>query len=187
MKKIFNLSKIIILSFFIFIIGDNNVFVSKSINNENLDKKVSEQIIAKNQEELLKEQKRKEYLVALAKKEEEKNKVISVFNGSLTGYTASCSGCSGKLACTGTSANSVYYNDKTFGTVHIVATSKKYPCGTILKFSLNTISSTPIIAIALDRGVNGNTVDLLSPTESYALQKIGRISGKKFEVLRLGW
>ena len=81
----------------------------------------------------------------------------------------------------------IYYEDSTYGTVRIVASSRNYPCGTILKFNVSKLSSEPIIAIVLDRGVGGNNIDLLTESQSYAAKKVGRVRNLEFEVLREGW
>ena len=115
---------------------------------------------------------------------------LYTFTGELTGYAGDCPLCSGYLACpprTNVLKEGIYYKDKTYGTVRIVASSKDYPCGTILKFNVNKLSQEPIIAIVLDRGVSGNVIDLLTETEENAIKNIGRVRNLEFEVLRKGW
>ena len=115
---------------------------------------------------------------------------IYTFTGELTGYAGDCPLCSGYLACpprTNVLKEGIYYKDATYGTVRIVASSKNYPCGTILKFNVKKISDEPIIAIVLDRGVGGNVIDLLTESEDYAIKKVGRVRNLNFEVLREGW
>ena len=112
------------------------------------------------------------------------------FKGELTGYVGDCPLCTGYLACpprTNVLKEGIYYKDKTYGTVRIVASSRNYPCGTILRFKVNKLSSEPIIAIVLDRGVGGNTIDLLTDDVNYAIRKVGRVRNLEFEVLRKGW
>lgn len=142
-------------------------------------------------------------LTAMAEKEEEeipreviieKNKenssVINKYTGDLTGYAADCPLCNGTLACK--RAYNVYrnnvitYNDETYGNVRIVASSKQLACGTVVRFNASSISSDSIYAIVLDRGVTGNSLDLLMPTEDAARREVGR---KKitYEVVRNGW
>lgn len=111
------------------------------------------------------------------------------YTGDLTGYHANCPLCSGRLACSpnyyvqdGTDT----YIDETYGTVKIVASSKNLPCGTIVRFMYPSISSEPIVAIVLDRGVLGNDLDLLTPTEEYAIKNVGR-RAITYDVLRQGW
>src|SRR5574344_2509962 len=111
------------------------------------------------------------------------------FTGYLTGYSADCPLCGGHLACMpylDVLSGNVNYNDSTYGNVKIVASSKNLACGTIIKFNANNLSSEPIVAIVLDRGVTGNSIDLLTPSESYAYQNVGR-SIITYDVLRKGW
>lgn len=113
------------------------------------------------------------------------------FVGILTSYGPDCIGCSGIIGCgTGQNAKNgnIYYNDKVFGKIRIVAADPVYPCGTIIKMSNLYFSSDPIIAIVLDRGgaVKGQKFDLLYETE-----KPGGTNGTQkdvnFEILRWGW
>lgn len=144
-------------------------------------------------------------LVANASKNEE-NKPISVekpvlgdkpvsevkasYKGDLTGYAADCPLCNGHLACLGSynvyKNNVITYNDKVYGTVRIVASSKNLPCGSIIKFDSKRVSEDTTYAIVLDRGVRGTSIDLLVPTEVYASKNIGR-SSINYDVLRIGW
>lgn len=111
------------------------------------------------------------------------------YTGDLTGYAYNCPLCSGKLACMpnynikdGTNT----YDDKDYGRVYIVASSKNLPCGSIVSFNSKRISDEKVVAIVLDRGVLGNALDFLSPSESYASKYIGR-SSVTYDVLRSGW
>lgn len=130
--------------------------------------------------------------MALKLQDDIKNDLYSAkdtYTGDLTGYTADCPLCSGKLACLpnyyvldGTDT----YEDINYGTVKIVASSKNLPCGSIIRFNKASVSDTEIIAIVLDRGVLGNDIDLLSSTEEYAVSYVGR-SSITYDVLRKGW
>lgn len=114
---------------------------------------------------------------------------LDSYSGELTGYGANCALCTGRLACMSSldlSNGRNTYEDKTYGEVNIVASSKNLPCGTIIRFTSNRISEKPIIAIVLDRGVLGNDIDFLSPSEDYAIKYIGR-SSITYDVLRFGW
>jgi len=110
--------------------------------------------------------------------------------GSLTGYAADCPQCGGTLACKSSykvlKNGVVTYPDAKYGNVRIVASSKNLACGSIIKFNLKTISSEPIIAIVLDRGVRGNNIDLLMPTESAARKQVGR-RNITYDIIRNGW
>lgn len=112
---------------------------------------------------------------------------LDSYTGSLTGYGANCALCTGKLACTGVdvSDGTDTYIDNTYGEVNIVASSSNLPCGSIIRFN-SKLSTEPIIAIVLDRGVLGSNIDLLTPSEEYALNYVGR-STITYDVLRFGW
>ena len=115
---------------------------------------------------------------------------IYTFMGELTGYAGDCPLCSGYLACpprTNVLKEGIYFQDKTYGTLRIVASSRKYPCGTILRFNVGKLSEEPIMAIVLDRGVGGNVIDLLTENEDYARKHVGRVRNLQFEVIREGW
>ncbi len=152
----------------------NNVSYSVAINT-NLNKVLDSEIIEGKQSELYKEG---------------INNPIYTFTGDLTGYAGDCALCSGYLACpprTNVLEKGIYYTDSTYGVVRIVASSKNYPCGTIIRFNVNKLSSEPIIAIILDRGVTGNDIDLLTENEDFAIKSVGRVRSLDFEVLRQGW
>lgn len=112
------------------------------------------------------------------------------YRGDLTGYVAHCPACYGTLACKPKydvyKNGVVTYPDTEYGNVRIVASSKKLKCGSIVKFNLKTISSEPIYAIVLDRGVLGTDLDLLVATTDEAIKKVGR-RDTSYEVLRYGW
>lgn len=114
---------------------------------------------------------------------------LDVYNGDLTGYAANCPLCNGHLGCTGQNVldGTDTYEDKDYGTVRIVASSKNLPCGSILQFDGNVIKEEgTITAIVLDRGVLGTDLDLLVESEEFASNHIGRhlIS---YNVLRYGY
>lgn len=133
-------------------------------------------------------------LNAMSNKVEEniKNDIYAskdTYTGYLTGYAADCPLCGGTLACMSSLDvlhGNVNYQDGTYGDVRIVASSKNLACGTIIKFQANNLSSDPVTAIVLDRGVMGTAIDLLTPTEAYARQSVGR-SIITYDVLRKGW
>lgn len=111
------------------------------------------------------------------------------YTGDLTGYAHNCPLCNGTLACApkyNIKDGTTTYEDSEYGKVYIVASSKNLPCGTIIRFYNNRVTEGVVLAIVLDRGVLGNAIDLLVPTENYALTYIGR-SSINYEVLRSGW
>ena len=130
-------------------------------------------------------------LNAMANKVEEdiKNDIYSskdTYTGYLTGYAADCPLCGGTLACMSSLDvlhGNVNYQD---GNVKIVASSKNLACGTVIKFQSDKLSSEPVLAIVLDRGVTGTAIDLLSSSEDEARQNVGR-SIISYDVVRKGW
>ena len=114
---------------------------------------------------------------------------IDTYTGDLTGYVYNCPLCNGTLACKPSynikDGTNTYVDDE-YGEVYIVASSKNLPCGSIVSFYSNRISDDKIVAIVLDRGVTGNSLDFLSPSLSYAYDNIGR-SSITYDVLRSGW
>ncbi len=130
--------------------------------------------------------------MAMKLEEDIKNDIYSAkdtYTGDVTGYGADCALCSGKLSCApnyyvldGTTT----YTDSIYGSVRIVASSKNLPCGSVVRFQIDKLSSEPIIAIVLDRGVLGNDLDLLMPSENDASLYVGR-NTVSYDVLREGW
>lgn len=174
MKKVFfnSLKSIILLVLFVVCSSNNSSFASKVTNN-NLNKTVN---LSK---------------MALKVSEFNYNELYSAkdtYTGDLTGYVYNCPLCTGHLAC-----NSNYdltggintYNDEQYGLVYIVASSPNLPCGSIIRFESNRISTGPVYAVVMDRGVLGNAIDFLSPDYDYAIQ-LGR-SSITYDVLRSGW
>lgn len=115
--------------------------------------------------------------------------VIKTYHGNLSYYGPDCVGCSGKTA-TGydVRGGNIYYNDKEFGKVRIVAGDKSIPFGSIVRFSIKGI---PTLAIVLDRGgaigVSKKFLfDILCEDEKTSY-KIGIIKDADVDVLRLGY
>lgn len=115
----------------------------------------------------------------------DKNIVIDIFNGKLTGYTADCPLCSGNLACTGKNyiGEEPYYQDEEYDKVNIVASSANLKCGSIVSFKLN---NKDVTAIVLDRGVLGTDIDLLVKEKQEAINNIGR-KNINYSLLRDGY
>ncbi len=115
--------------------------------------------------------------------------VKDTYTGDLTGYVYNCPLCNGTLGCMPSyniRDGKNTYIDKTYGEVYIVASSPNLPCGSIVKFDSKRISSSPVIAIVLDRGVPGKDLDFLSPNLEYAIKNVGR-SIITYDVLREGF
>lgn len=176
-RIIMTIEFIVVLSFIIFGISKETFsFSTLSVAlNTDYEKSIDSKIIKETQSELYKQG---------------IYNPLYTFTGDLTGYAGDCPLCSGYLACpprTNVLKEGIYYNDKTYGTVRIVASSRNYPCGTIIRFKVNKLSKEPIYAIILDRGVGGNDIDLLTENEDFARKKVGRVRNTTFEVIREGW
>lgn len=114
------------------------------------------------------------------------------FTGTLTGYGPDCEGCGGHVACRPNQDvrnGNIYYNDKEYGKVRILAADYSIPCGSIVhiknfKFGENG----EVIGIVLDRGsaIVGLTMDLLYPSEADTVV-IGRQRNIEFNIERWGW
>ena len=185
----------------------------ESVNLEKKEeKKIEIKVETKNQVETKKEEKKDTIVkaepkaeikttVTEEKKEEskpveqpstQKETVIEKLVGGLAGYGPDCSGCSPYTATGMYIGNgNIYYQDKQYGKVRIVAGDKSFPFGTIVKMSnTNYYDNSPIYAIVLDRGGIGRgkkfLFDLLFNSEKEA-SNIGSRQNVTFEILRLGY
>ena len=173
-KYVFRSVKISLMFFAIFIAGFSSTIKLNKVENENVNRNVDLTTMALKVNEMI---------------ENDLYSVKDTYTGQLTGYAHDCPLCGGTLACAykyNVRDRRDYYPDKEYGNVKIVASSKNLPCGTIIRFNKKSISPDPVIAIVLDRGVPGNNLDLLTPTEEYASKYIGR-STITYDVLRIGW
>ncbi|MCR5787944.1 MAG: hypothetical protein K6G37_02550 [Bacilli bacterium] len=167
-------AKIIIVLIAIFIIESSTSKTNAKVENENFNRNVDLTTMSLKVNEMA---------------EDDLFTALDTFTGQLTGYAHDCPLCGGTLACAASynvRDRRDYYPDKEYGTVKIVASSKNLSCGSIIRFNKPSLSSEPIIAIVLDRGVPGNNLDLLVPTEDYAIRNVGR-STVTYDVLRKGW
>lgn len=113
------------------------------------------------------------------------------FTGTLTGYGPDCVGCSGVVACAphpNVKNNNIYYNDKEYGKIRILAADKSIPCGSIIKISNFKFIGDDFYGIVLDRGgaIVGLTMDLLYPSEADTVI-IGRQYKINFKIERWGY
>ena len=120
-----------------------------------------------------------------------KEKVLNTFTGSITAYGPDCKGCIGITASGYNVKNgNIYYTDKKYGKIRIIAADKTIPFGTIIRIKELSLFSEPLLAIVLDRGsaIGFNRkvyIDLLYKNEKETL-----IFGKReaaFEILRYGF
>lgn len=116
--------------------------------------------------------------------------VLETQVGTMSSYGPDCAGCSGRLGGGYDARGGNYtYNDKTYGTVRIVAGDSSYPYGSIVRVKGSKLGE--FYAIVLDRGGaigKGKRFmfDLLYPNESLALGH-GTEKGLVFEIVRYGY
>lgn len=173
MKKIINIIKSLIIVFFVIASTSYVHIIENKTYSDNSNKTINLSTMALKLEEF---------------KATDIYSVKDTFTGDLTGYIYNCPLCNGTLGCKpkyDITDGKTTYHDETYGEVRIVASSKNLPCGSIVRFYTNRVSTEPVIAIVLDRGVRGNALDLLSSDYDYAV-KLGR-SIITYDVLREGW
>ena len=120
----------------------------------------------------------------------ESKEVLATYHGNITAYGPDCAGCIGITASGYNVYNNIYYQDKEYGKIRVLAADKSLPFGTIVRISDLNIFDEPIIGIVLDRGsaigFNKNVYfDLL-----YKSEKESNSFGKRkatFEILRRGY
>lgn len=173
-RSILRIAQVMILVILVVIVDSSNTKVETKILNDNYNRSIDLSTMA------------------LKLKEDIANDLYSVkdtYTGDLTGYTADCPLCTGRLACLpnyDVLSGVDTYQDLSYGNVRIVASSSNLSCGTIIRFNKTSISNEPVLAIVLDRGVLGNDIDLLTSDINYAYSSIGR-STITYDVLRNGW
>ena len=119
-------------------------------------------------------------------------KVLETLTGNITAYTPYCGGgCNGKTASGVFVGNNIFYNDKEYGLVRIVAGDASYPFGTIVRIKGLYYFNEDVYAIVLDRGgiVGKNKwalFDLLFYSDGNS-NDFGVQKNIKCEILRLGY
>lgn len=112
------------------------------------------------------------------------------FIGTLTGYGPDCTGCSGIVACAPhpNVKDKIYYEDKEYGKIRILAADRIIPCGSIIKISNYKFIGDDFYGIVLDRGssIVGLTMDLLYSSEADTVI-IGRQYQINFKIERWGY
>lgn len=115
--------------------------------------------------------------------------VLATYTGNISHYASDCTGCSG-ITASGFDLRSgaIYYQDKTYGTVKIVAGDKQFPFGTIIRI---TSGNTTQLAIVLDRGgaigFHGKYLfDMVCQSEAQSY-KLGVMRNVTVDVLRYGY
>lgn len=105
----------------------------------------------------------------------------------MTSYGPDCDGCSGITASGFDVRNTIYYNDKDYGYLSIVAADRSIPFGTVIEFYQD---SSSFKAIVLDRGGaigfdSRSQFDLLRESEYISLD-FGVVS-VSYKILRVGY
>lgn len=108
------------------------------------------------------------------------------FKAKLVHYGPDCASCSGRLGCNGQNAKNgnIYYNDKEYGKVRIVAASSMFPCGTILKMHVKAYNN--MYVIVLDRGVDSSMIDLLKESQR-SKSPVRTVNNVVFDIVRYGY
>ena len=119
-------------------------------------------------------------------------KVLKTYTGPITAYGPDCVGCTTGKTASGYNVRNgnIYYNDKEYGKIRIVAADKSLPFGSIIRIKNLNVFKDDVIAIVLDRGsaIGFNKkvyFDLL-----YKSEKETQFFGKRnatFELLRRGY
>ena len=95
---------------------------------------------------------RNDYKVVKEDEETPKEEIVlATYHGNITGYGPDCKGCSGITASGYNVKNNIYYQDKEYGKIRIVAADKSLPFGSIIKIT-DLKNKDDILAIVLDRG-----------------------------------
>lgn len=108
------------------------------------------------------------------------------FKAKLVHYGPDCVSCGGRLGCNGQNAKNgnIYYNDKEFGKIRIVAASTLLPCGSILKINLDAYDN--MYVIVLDRGVDSSMIDLLKESQR-SKSPVRTVNNVVFDIVRYGY
>lgn len=108
------------------------------------------------------------------------------FKAKLVHYGPDCASCGGHLGCNGQNAKNgnIYYNDKEYGMIRIVAASTLIPCGSILRINLDAYDN--MYVIVLDRGVDSSMIDLLKESQR-SKSPVRTVNNVVFDIVRYGY
>lgn len=108
------------------------------------------------------------------------------FKAKLVHYGPDCASCGGHLGCNGQNAKNgnIYYNDKEYGKIRIVAASSLLPCGSILRINLDAYDN--MYVIVLDRGVDSSMIDLLKESQK-SKSPVRTVNNVVFDIVRYGY
>lgn len=154
--------------------------------NTKIDMEELQQIYLESEKKLLKTTFYSDFYEAV----ENAKKGPTSFIGKLTHYGPDCKGCGGTTACKGINVRNgnIYYNDKEYGKVRIVAADRKLPCGSIIKINIDKYDPNGMYAIVLDRGgiIKGAKIDLLKTSER-AKSPVRTVNKASFDIVRIGY
>lgn len=122
----------------------------------------------------------------ITKKDKTPKKALKTTNNNIykiTHYGPDCKGCSGITASGYDVRNTIYYNDKVYGKLRIVA-MKNLPLYSVIKIK-NYKQSGDTVAIVLDTPKNYGIIDLLVNSEETA-KELGIQKNVEIEILRNG-
>ena len=171
-----------------FIIVGKTTKNEKVISNINLEKTISEEVMEENYNAIYKERLKPVFYDSVEEAALNAKNFPTSFRGYLTHYGPDCKLCGGTLGCNGQKATNgnIYYNDKEYGTIRIVAATTDLPCGTILRINVDAYDKNGMYAIVLDRGVSGRVIDLLK-TSQKTKSPVGTVNNTIFDIVRYGY
>ncbi len=186
----------IISGFLLLILGLNLIYITPNktktikILNPNIDKKLSVNDFQNSYFTLEKRTLETTFYNNFSDAVKNAKYKVTSFKGNLTHYGPDCEGCGGRTACRRVDVRNgnIYYNDKDYGKVRIVAADRELPCGSIIKINIDAYDKDGMYAIVLDRGgaVNGGHIDLLKryerePSPARTTRNV------IFDILRIGY
>ncbi len=158
------------------------------VSNNNLEKSVGEDELLSSYEKLSTKVLSPVMYDSMSKAALNSKYYPTSFYGKLTHYGPDCKGCGGHLGCNGQDARNgnIYYEDKEYGTIRIVAASKTLPCGSIIRINVDAYDPNGMYAIVLDRGVGDGVIDLLKTSEK-AKAPSRTVKKVRFDIVRYGY
>lgn len=173
------------ISSFIVLSSNENKLEADNINLEN---KVDSAVLSASYEKIDKSELKPVFFDTMQEAVENAKYYETSFKGKLTHYGPDCPLCGGHLGCNGQDARNgnIYYNDKEYGTVRVVASSKILPCGSIIRINVDEYDPNGMYAIVLDRGVSPGNIDLLK-TSQRAWSPVRTLNNVVFDIVRYGY
>ena len=167
---------------------DNQTFKDTNALNNNLDKTVSTKELVDSFQKLDKKTLSPVMYSSFEDAVYNSKYYPTSFVGKLVHYGPDCPECGGHLGCNGQDARNgnIYYNDSEYGKLRIVAMSSTIPCGSVIRINVSAYDPDGMYAIVLDRGVDGNMVDLLK-TSARASSPVSSVNNVTFDIVRYGY